>query len=293
VVVKNPPFAYHRPATLEEALSLLAEHGDDAKVLAGGQSLLPIMALRLGRPEHVVDIARLPGLDAISVGADGSTAVGALVRHRAAEHSSELATHAPVVHQAMPLIGHRAIRTRGTVCGSIAHADPAAELPAVALALGATMVAQSATGTREIAARDCFVGYLQTALRSDELLTQVRFPAWSATAEGAVEEVSRRHGDYALVGCVAAVDLAGATVTSAALAFFGVAGTPVRVAEAEAALVDRPVTGETVAEAARIVAAAVNPAADVHASAAYRRHLAGVLTRRALNRATAHLGAAA
>lgn len=135
--MKNPPFTYHRPSSLDEALALLAEHGDDAKVLAGGQSLLPVMALRLGRPDHVIDINRVPGLDAIAF-SDGGVSIGALVRHATAERSDELASAAPLVHAAMPHIGHRAIRSQGTVCGSIAHADPAAEMPAVCVAADAS-----------------------------------------------------------------------------------------------------------------------------------------------------------
>ena len=223
--MKAPPFRYHRPDTLAEALALLAEHGDDAKVLAGGQSLVPLMAMRMGRPAVVVDIGRVPGLADIEVGADGSCSIGALVRHAAAERSADVASHAPLVHRAMPLIAHRAIRTRGTVVGSIAHADPAAEMPAVAVAVGATMTAASASGERSIAASDFFEGYLQTALRADEILTRVTFPAWPAGAVGSVVEVARRHGDYALVGLVTSIQLDGGRITDAALTFFGAAST--------------------------------------------------------------------
>jgi aerobic carbon-monoxide dehydrogenase medium subunit len=287
--VKNPPFTYHRPSSIDEALALLAEHGDDAKVLAGGQSLLPIMALRLGRPEHLVDIGRLPGLDRIEHGDNGVT-IGALVRHSTAERSEVLASHAPVVADAMPHIGHRAIRNRGTVCGSVAHADPAAELPAVALALDATIVARSATASREIPASEFFLGYLQTALRSEELLTEVRLAPWPASSVGAVTEVSRRHGDYALVGCVTRLDLDGGAITAAALAYFGVAGTPVRVPEAEQTLVGHAPEPDLFARAGSIVAEQLQPSADVHATASYRRHLAGVLTRRGLTAATSRIG---
>ena len=289
--VKAPPFRYHRPDTLADALALLAEHGDDAKVLAGGQSLVPLMAMRMGRPAVVVDIGRVPGLDAIEIGADGSCSIGALVRHAAAERSAEVAAHAPLVHRAMPLIAHRAIRTRGTVVGSIAHADPAAEMPAVALAVGATMTASSTSGERSIAAADFFEGYLQTALRADEILTRVTFPAWPTGAVGSVVEVARRHGDYALVGLVTRIELDGDTIVDAALAFFGAASTAIRVTEAERILVGTSAPPDVVARAAAAVADALDPPADLHGTTAYRKHLAGVLTRRGLAEAAATIGA--
>ncbi|MEM7094428.1 MAG: xanthine dehydrogenase family protein subunit M [Actinomycetota bacterium] len=291
--MKNPPFTYHRPESLDDALALLAEHVDEAKVLAGGQSLLPVMALRLGRPEHLVDINRIPGLDQIAVSDDG-VSIGALVRHVQAERSDELATAAPVVHAAMPYIGHRAIRSQGTVCGSIAHADPAAEMPAVCLATGATMVATSADGVREIPAAEFGEGYLTTALAPTEILTEVRFPAWSATAAGTVVEVARRHGDYALVGLACVVDAPGGTIESAALSFFGVDNRPVRIAEAEASLVGKSLDDMAAfAAAGDIVKSTIEPSADVHATANYRKHLASVLTRKGLAEATSKIGAAA
>lgn len=283
--MKNPPFVYHRPESLDSALSLLAEHGDDAKVLAGGQSLLPTMALRLGPPEQLIDIARVPGLDAIDV-VDGAVTIGALVRHATAERSAEVASHAPMVADAMPLVGHRAIRNRGTVVGSIAHADPAAELPAVVLATGATMLAQSRGGTREISAEDFFEGYLTTALRPDELLTEVRFPAWSPNSTGSVVEVSRRHGDYAMVGLACRIDVEAGVITGAALAFFGVGATPIRCGAGEDALLGQAPGEETFAAAAAAVSETLDPSADLHASANYRRHAAGVLTRKGLTTCT-------
>lgn len=291
--MKNPPFNYHRPESLGDALALLAEHGDEAKILAGGQSLLPVMALRLGRPEHVVDINHIPDLATIEVTPAG-VSIGALVRHATAERSSELATAAPLVHAAMPYIGHRAIRSQGTVCGSIAHADPAAEMPAVCLATGATMVASSTDGVREIPATDFGEGYLTTALRPTEILTEVRFPSWPTTAQGAVLEVARRHGDYALVGLACMLDAPGGTIASAALSFFGVANKPVRIAEAEAVLIGRGTSDtDAFARAAEIVSDTIEPGADVHATSNYRRHLAGVLTRKGLAQATGHVGVSA
>jgi aerobic carbon-monoxide dehydrogenase medium subunit len=288
--VKSPPFQYHRPDTLAEALALLAEHGDDAKVLAGGQSLVPLMAMRMGRPAVVIDIGRVPGLGGIEIGADRSCTIGAMVRHSAAERSAEVASLAPLVHRAMPLIAHRAIRTRGTVVGSIAHADPAAEMPAVALAVGATMTAESVSGERSIAASDFFEGYLQTALRADEILTRVTFPSWPAAAVGSVVEVARRHGDYALVGLVTRIELDGDTIVDAALAFFGAASTPVRVTEAERVLVGTSAPPDIVGRAAALVAEMLDPPADIHGTTPYRKHLAGVLTRRGLAEAAATIG---
>jgi carbon-monoxide dehydrogenase medium subunit len=284
--MKPPPFRYERPATLEDALALLAEHGDDAKVLAGGQSLLPLMALRLATPPILIDIGRIDGLDAIDVADDG-VAIGALVRHAAAEESETLAEHVPLVHAAMPFIGHRAIRNRGTVCGSLAHGDPAAEMPAVALAAGAVMVAASVRGERDIDAADFFRGYLDTALGDDELLVGVRFPVVPAGARSSVTEIARRHGDYALVGLAAQVVVDSGSVTAAALSFLGAADVPVRVEAAESRLIGSELSATVIEQAAATVTAQLDPPADIHATASYRRHIAGVLTRRALTALTA------
>ncbi len=292
--MKAPPFQYHRPDSLAAALELLAEHGDDAKVLAGGQSLVPLMALRMGRPAEVVDIGAIPGLDEITVHDDGAVTIGAMVRHEQAKQSAEIAEHQPLIAATMPHVAHRAIRSQGTVVGSIAHADPAAEMPAVVLATGATMVATSAAdGEREIAAGDFFQGYLDTALRADEILTAVRFPVWPANASGTTVEVARRHGDYALVGLAAKIAVDDDTITEAALAFFGAASTAVRVPVAEETLVDAPPTADTFDAAARTVSAELDPPADIHGTTAYRKHLAGVLTRRALTEIGSTIGAPA
>jgi carbon-monoxide dehydrogenase medium subunit len=277
-----PAFCYHRPSTVEEAVGLLGEYGGDAKVLAGGQSLVPLLALRLSHPEHLIDIGRVAGLDSAVDGSGGFT-VGAAVRHAAVERSPLTGRAAPLVAAAMPHIGHRAIRNRGTVCGSLAHADPAAELPAVALATGAELVARSADGERTIPAADFFVGYLTSALDETELLTAVRFPPWPASTGWSVQEVSRRHGDYALVGLAAVVGLGdGGRVERAALSFFGAGPTPLRVAEAERMLVGEHPGPAAFTEAAEVVVKTIEPPGDNHATAAYRAHVAGVLTRRCL-----------
>ena len=282
--MKHAAFGYARPASLDEALDLLATN-DDAKVLAGGQSLLPVLALRLGAPELVVDIGQVPGLDGITLGLDGSVTIGAMVRHAEVEDSADIARLAPLVAQAMPYVGHRAIRNQGTVVGSIAHGDPAAEMPAVCLATGATMVAASTRGRREISAADFFVGFLDTALEPDEILVEVRFPPWPDGAVGAVVEEARRHGDYALVGLAGAVAVEGGVVIDASLSFFSVGLTPIRLDAAEEVLVGRPLTADVIDRAATVVSDRLSPPADIHATANYRRHLAAVLTKRVLSAA--------
>lgn len=286
--MKSPAFAYARPESLDEAFQLLAEN-EDAKIMAGGQSLLPVLALRLGSPDLIVDISRISGLDSIDVDAAGNLTIGAMVRHSAVEESDDVAVFAPLVAEAAPYIGHRAIRNRGTTVGSIAHADPAAEMPAVCLATDAVMIAQSPRGRREIPAAEFFVGFLETALEADEILIAVRFPAVPVGTTGSVVELSRRHGDYALVGLATRLHVADKIITDAALAFLSVGPTAVRVSEAEAVLVGERPSAELFREAARVVSATLQPAADVHASANYRKHLAGVLTTRGLERAIARL----
>ncbi|HVW32376.1 MAG TPA: xanthine dehydrogenase family protein subunit M [Acidimicrobiia bacterium] len=288
-----PPFCYHRPTTVDEAVDLLAEHGADAKVLAGGQSLVPLLALRLSRPEHLVDIGRVAGLDTLEAGADGFT-IGAGVRHCDVELSPAAPGANPLVAAAMPHIGHRAIRNRGTVCGSLAHADPAAELPAVCLATDAELVARSKDGERRIPAADFFLGYLTSALDETEMLTAVHFPAWPERTGASVQEISRRHGDFALLGLAALVGLDGdGRVDRAALSFFGAGSTPVRITEAEQVLIgERPEPG-AIAEAAEVARKSIDPPGDNHATAAYRAHVAGVLAGRGLAEAGARAGGGA
>jgi len=293
--MKPPPFTYHRPSTLDEALDLLGEYGDEAKVLAGGQSLMPLLSLRLAHPAHLVDINRIDGQLGQVAQHDSGLSVGALVRQRAAETSAVVREGCPLLAEALPLIGHTQIRNRGTVCGSLAHADPASELPAVTLALDAEMVAQSrARGTRRIAADAFFHGYLTTALEPDELLTEVRLPAWPAGTGWSFQEVTRRHGDFALVGVAAALrlDTAG-TCQDVRLAAIGAGPGPLRGRAAEAALRGQPFSTESVAAAAQELGKAVDPASDVQATAAYRRHVTVVLARRALEEAATRARAGA
>jgi len=282
--VKMPAFSYHRPATVDEAVGLLAQHGGDAKVLAGGQSLVPLLALRLSRPAHVIDIGRVGGFETVAAeDGPGGLRIGAGVRHAAVERSEAVARAAPLLAAAVPHIGHRAIRNRGTVCGSLAHADPAAELPAVALAVGAEIVARSETGERRLPAAGFFLGYLTTALDDTELVTAVRFPPWPRATGWSVQEVSRRHGDFALIGLAAVLGLdESGRIERAALSFFGAGPTPLRVEEAERVLVGEHPEPAAFAEAAELVAKTLDPPGDIHATAAYRAHVAGVLTGRGL-----------
>ena len=288
--VKNPPFTYHRPETLDEALLLLSQIGEDAKIMSGGQSLLPIMAIRLGQPENIIDISRIRGLDSIDT-ESGVVMFGALVTHSQAEASSVVKEKVPLLHKAMPYIGHRAIRNRGTMCGSLAHADPAAELPAVALALGSELIAASTDGARFIAAEDFFTGFLSTTLQENELLVGVRFHQATAGSLSSVQELSRRHGDFALVGLACALQLSDdGTIDDAALSFFGVASTPSRASEAEQQLVGSRPTTELFDEVAKMVSNELDPPSDAHASSNYRKHAAGVLTRRALEDCMSQIG---
>jgi aerobic carbon-monoxide dehydrogenase medium subunit len=278
--MKPAPFRRHAPEQPDEAVALLGEHGDDAKVLAGGQSLVPMLALRLARFGHLVDVNGVASLSG-TARTDGWVRIGATTRHRTIERDPLIGQAVPLLARATAQVGHVPIRNRGTLGGALAHADPAAEQPAVALALDAVMEVASPTGTRDIAAGDFFRGTWATALGDDDLLTAVRFPVWEGRCGFAVEELARRHGDFALVGVVCAVGLSADRIDRAALGLFGVASTPVRAAEAERALVE----GRPPQEVAATAAAAIDPADDLHATGEYRRQVAGVLVKRAVARA--------
>jgi aerobic carbon-monoxide dehydrogenase medium subunit len=290
--VKPVDFDLHRPGTLDAALALLADYGDDARVLAGGQSLVPLLNFRLARPGHVVDIGRVPGLGDLHETRDGLV-VGAMVRQSGAERAPAVAARCPLLAAALPWIAHPPIRARGTICGSLAHADPAAELPAVAVALDAAFVAASTAGRREIAAADFFQAHLTTALRADELLAAVRFPAAAPGTGAAFCEASRRRGDFAMAGVAAQVTLADGVIADARICVSGVAGVPVRCAGSERALLGSAADPEALRAAAGAALDILEPAGDLHASADYRRHLAGVLLRRALAQACGRASAAA
>jgi carbon-monoxide dehydrogenase medium subunit len=290
--VKPPPFEYVAPTTLDEALDALAEAGEDAKVMAGGQSLIPLLSLRLARPTVVVDLNGVDDLAGLEV-ADGRLRIGATTRHRVAERSAEVARAVPLISQAMPLIGHVAIRSRGTIGGSLAHADPAAELPAVALALDATFTMTSRDrGERSIEAADFFEGFFTTAMEPDEILTSVSFPTVAAGTGHAIEEVARRHGDYAMVGAVGSVTVADGAITDARLALLSVDDRPVRATAAEELLVGSVPGEELFAEAGEAATRDLEPSGDVHATPAYRRKVGSVCVSRALWRAVERAGGA-
>jgi carbon-monoxide dehydrogenase medium subunit len=289
--MKPPRFDYLVPRSLDEALGLLAQHGEEAKVLAGGQSLVPLLNFRLVRPAHVVDLNEIPGLDTIRVD-DGRLAIGAMTRQRQAETSALVRERCPLLAEAMPQVGHVQIRNRGTVGGSLAHADPAGELPAVVAALDGELVLRSRRGERRLAPHEFFVGYLTTAAAPDELLVEARVPVTPPRTGTAFMEVSRRHGDFALVGVAATVTLdAGGVCTACAIALTGVGPTPVVARDAARALVGVKPTDDALMDVGRRVAGALMPDSDLHASADYRKHLAGVLTRRALARAAGRVDA--
>lgn len=291
--MKPAAFDYHRPDSLDEALALFSELGADAKPLAGGQSLVPAMNFRLARPGVLVDLNRIESLAGIEETADGGLRIGAMTRQRAVERSPAVARRAPLLADAMPWIAHPQIRNRGTIGGSLAHADPSAELPAVMLALDARIVVGSRAGARTIAASEFFTGILSTALEPTELLTAVELPPPREHAGAAFVEVARRHGDYALVGVGAVIVLdRGGACSEARVALLSIGDTPVLARSAMAVLAGQRPGATAIEEAARAAAERdVDPPADIHASSAYRRHLTRVLVGRALRSALARAAA--
>ncbi|MFC4063221.1 FAD binding domain-containing protein [Planomonospora corallina] len=282
--MKPPPFDHHAPRSLGEALDVLAEVGEHGKVLAGGQSLIPLMNMRLAAPAHLVDINRVGALDGIEAGPDG-VRVGALARHAHLERSGPAAAVQPLLRRALRLVAHPVIRNRGTVVGSLAHADPAAELPAVLALLGGSVRLARRGGTREVAAGEFFTGPLEPALRPGELAVSAFFPALPPRAGTAFREVSRRHGDYALAGVAALVRLDGDLRVAEARAACVSAGPVPLVVDVTAVCGARPPEAAGWAEAARVVRERAEPETDIHATAEYRRHLTGVLAERALREA--------
>ena len=279
--MKPVPFAYHRPVSLDEALALLERYGADGRVLAGGQSLVPALNMRLAAPAALIDINRLPGLDGISLEPEGLV-IGALARQEAVEASPLVARHAPLIAQAMPHVGHRAIRTRGTVGGSVALADPAAELPACLIALDAIVRVAGRGSGRDIPAQRFFRGIYTTDLAPGEIVTAIVVPPIQPGWRSRFAELARRQGDYALAGLAAHCRVDGGAIMEARLALCGVGPTPVRAFRAEAALSGRRPDPDVVAEAGRALDADLDPPGDVHGSPALRRHLARVLLARAV-----------
>jgi carbon-monoxide dehydrogenase medium subunit len=281
--VKPPVFEYHRPTSLGEALGVLAELGADGKVLAGGQSLLPILSMRLAAPKHLVDINRIADLSYIRCDPDG-VRVAALARHAEVERHAGAASSQPLLAQALRLVAHPTIRNRGTTVGSIVHADPSGEMPAVLSLLGGSVTVATASSRRTIAATDFFVGPLESALMPGEIAIEAFFPALGSQSGTAFVEVSRRHGDYALCGvCVVVAMDDDLRITSARAGYLSVSPIPL-VVDLTDAVGGRSFDAD-LSPAGQLAQSAVDPEADIHASAEYRHHLVGILTSRALGQA--------
>ncbi len=278
--MKPPAFVYHAPETLAEALDVLAEVGDDGKVLAGGQSLVPILNMRLAAPEHLVDINRVAGLSTVDTSGSAVT-VRATARHADIEGDDAAYRVQPLLRRALRLVAHPAIRNRGTTVGSLAHADPAGEMTAVLALTGGRVRLTSSSGHRDVAAAEFFLGPLECCLRAGELVESATFPAFDPGTGSAFVELARRHGDYALCGVAAAVTVVDGVVSAARAAYISVGPTPL-VLDLADAVVTVPLPRADWAAAGRLAQSQVSPEADIHATASYRRHLVGVLTARAL-----------
>jgi CO/xanthine dehydrogenase FAD-binding subunit len=281
--MKPAPFKYIAATSLEHALALKAEHGDDAKFLAGGQSLMPTMNFRLAQPAVLIDINGIDGVAGIRPGDGGGTRIGALTRYRTLERDAAFVGAFPLIAEALPHIAHPQIRNRGTIGGNLSHADPASELPAIALALQARFHVQTTTRERWIEASEFFVGALTTDLQSDEMLVQIELPPLKPRTGCAFMEIARRRGDFAIVGIAAMVTLGEHDECShARLAFCGVGETPVDASSAADRLIGRQLTEKTICDVAASVQVMIEPGGSVHATADYQRHVAGVLTERTL-----------
>ena len=287
--MKPPAFDYHDPRNLDEVLELLAQHGEDAKVLAGGQSLVPMLNFRLAHPEHLVDLRRIDSL-AYVCRQDGALRIGTMTRQATLESSPLVAAQWPLLTEALGFVAHAQIRNRGTVGGSVAHADPAAELPAAFCALDARFHVRSQRGTRSVGWRDFFITHLTTALEPDELLVEIEVPPLPQTTGWAFVEYARRHGDFALGGAAALLTIEDGICRRARIALLAAADTPLRPEAAERSLEGNVVTEEAAAEAARLATANINPTGDIHGDSEYRKHLIEAMVRRAITHATARAG---
>lgn len=274
-------FEYHRAGTLDEALSLLGTYGDDAKVLAGGQSLIPMMKLRFAYPEHLLDVNRVPGLDGLEE-RDGVLRIGALVRHATLASSELIRSRYPTIATAAPQIADPLVRNMGTTGGSIAHADPAGDLASVMLSLGASVVLRSASGSREMPIREFLVDTFTTAVEPDEMLTEILVPAAEPRSGGTYLKLERKVGDWATVGVAVSLTLRNGSIGRAGIALTGVDLTNVQATEAESALAGAEPTDEAFADAGRLAAAAAHPVSDVRGSAEYKRNVIEVYVRRGL-----------
>lgn len=291
--MKAAPFAYFAADSAEEVVALLAEHGDEAKVLAGGQSLMPLMALRLATPNVLVDVNCITGLDYIERGA-GHVRLGALVRQRAVEQDTQLLVDCPMIGDAVPMIGHVAVRNRGTVAGSLTHADPAAEWPALAVALDARLTAVGPSGGRKIVAESFFDSYLSNTLRDDEFVTHVEFDLPSGVVGSSYVELARRHGDFGLCGVAAVLCLTpDGVIDDARVVVSGCGSTALRIGDCERVIIGERPSPRLFEDAAEVVFKSVDPHGDIHGSADYRRHVTRVVARRALGRASARAANAA
>jgi CO/xanthine dehydrogenase FAD-binding subunit len=279
--VKPAPFVYHDPRDLDEALALLAEHGDDAKVLAGGQSLVPLLNFRLAAPAHLVDINRIGSLAYVRR-SGGALRIGAATRQSVLEESPVTARHWPLLIDALRWVAHQQIRNRGTVGGSLAHADPAAELPVASAALDARFHVRSTRGSRTLEWRDFFVTHLTTALEPDELLVEVEVPPVPEGSGWAFTEFSRRHGDFALGGAAVLLSMDDGHCREARIALLGAADTPLRPEAAERGLAGSPVEEQSAAEAGATAVAGLEPTGDIHGGSEYRKHLIEAMVRRAV-----------
>jgi CO/xanthine dehydrogenase FAD-binding subunit len=280
--MKPAPFSYFRPDTLDQALNLLRTHGDQAKALAGGQSLVPLMNFRLARPEYLIDLNGINGLSETKLD-DETLILGAMVRQREVERSHLISERLPLLSEAVRFVAHPAIRNRGTVGGSLVHADPAAELPVVAIALDAAFQLRSSGANRSVSAGDFYQGYLATAIAPDELLVEVQLPLPPKDVGWCFTEIARRHGDFAIVAAAVLLGLGrDRTVNFARIALGGIGPVPMRAAAAEKAILGKKPSAELYQEAGAAAAEALDPPTDIHASSDYRRHVSGVLVRRAL-----------
>jgi CO/xanthine dehydrogenase FAD-binding subunit len=287
--VKPPQFDYHYPRRIDEALALLAEHGEDGKVLAGGQSLVPLLNFRLTYPEHLIDIGRVSALSYIRR-QDGVLRIGAMTRQPTLEASPLVAAHWPLLTEALGFVAHAQIRNRGTVGGSVAHADPAAELPVAFIALEARFHAQSKRGRRTISCDDFFITHLTTALEPDELLVEIEVPPVAEGTGWAFTEYARRHGDFALGGAAALITLQDGACSRARIALLAAADVPLRAHAAERSLEGGPIDEESAAQAARLAIADINPTGDIHGGTEYRRYLIEGMVSRAIAQATERAG---
>lgn len=287
--MKPAPFEYHAPETVEEVLELLDQHGFDAKIIAGGQTLGPLLNMRMATPEVLIDINRVKGIDYQRHGDDGGLILGTLTRQSTLEDDARMPERQPLIAAAEPEVAHRAIRNRGTVGGSLAHADPAAEWPGLAVALDAELVLRRhGGGSRTIAARGFFQGALTTVIEPEEMLTEIRIPPWRSTSGWGFHEFNRRHGDFALAGAMVRLDLAAdGGCRGVAIALIGVEDTPLRADAVEQFLLSQRIDDASLLEAAERAAGNVTPMHDIHASAGYRRSLTRTLVYRALTDAAA------